>query len=112
MAVDMDSCLLTELWDPKKETYDYLSSGKGKFSWRYTTQEEHQACIGMMASNDPYESPFAQITRQLQIFRRVLGIRSAAVGNARHNGDFRRSSGSVNEWEPFTSSAMKCDNHY
>ena len=108
----MDSCLLTELWDPKKETYDYLSSGKGKFSWRYTTQEEHQACIGMMASNDPYESPFAQITRQLQIFRRVLGIRSAAVGNARHNGDFRRSSGYYEGVGAFHKLSDEIENRY
>ena len=32
MAVDMTSSLLTELWDPRKATSDYLSSGDGKFS--------------------------------------------------------------------------------
>ena len=57
--VEMASCLLTELWDPKKAKSDYIYSGEGKLSWGYTTQEEHQSCIGMMASNDPYESPFA-----------------------------------------------------
>ena len=93
MAVEIASCLLTELQNPKKATSDYLSSGEGKFSWGYTTQEEHQACIGMMASNDPCESPFAQLTRQLQSFGRVLGISSAAVGHARQNGDFHCISG-------------------
>ena len=93
MAVDMASCLMTELRDPKKEKSDYLSSGEGKFSWGYTTQEEHQTCIGMMESNDPSESPFAQLTRQLQSFGRVLGINAAIVGHARQNGDFCRSSG-------------------
>ena len=62
MAVDMASCLLIELLDRKKATSDYLSSGEGKFSWGYTTQEEYQACIGMMAYKDPSESPFAQLT--------------------------------------------------
>ena len=90
MAVEMASCLLTELRDPNKATSYYLSSGKGKFSWRYTTQEEHQDCIGMMASNDPSESPFAQLTRQIQSFGGVLGINDADVGHARHNGHFRR----------------------
>ena len=47
----------------------------------------------MMESNNPSESPFTQLTRQLQSFVLVLGINAAAVGNARHNGDFRRSSG-------------------
>ena len=93
MAVDMASCLLTELRDPQKAPSDYLSSGEGKFSWGYTTQEEHQDCIGMMATNDPSESPFAQLTRQLQSFGRVIGIHAADVGNEKHNGEFCRSSG-------------------
>ena len=93
MDVEIASCLLTELQDPKKATSDYLSSGEGKFSWGYTTQEEHQACIGIMASNDPSESPFAQLAIQLQSFGRVIGINDAAVGHARQNGDLRRSSG-------------------
>ena len=64
MAVEMVIFLLTELRDPKKaKTSDYLSSVEGKFSCGCTTQEEHQACIGMMASNDPSESPFSQLTR-------------------------------------------------
>ena len=92
MAIGMASCILNELWYPKKATSDYLYSGEGKFSWGCTTQEEHQYFIGMMASNDPSESPFATFTRQLQISGRVIGINSAAAGNARQNGDFRRSS--------------------
>ena len=91
--VDMDSCILNELRYPKKATYDYLYRGEGKFSWVYTNQEEHQDFIVMMASNDPSESPFTQITRQIQSFGRILGINAAAVGYARQNGDFRRSSG-------------------
>ena len=39
MVLDMASFLLTELRYPKKEKYNYLSSGEGKFSWGYTTQE-------------------------------------------------------------------------
>ena len=93
MDVEIASCLLTELQDPKKATSDYLSSGEGKFSWGYTTQEEHQACIGMMASNDPSDIPFAQLTRQFQSFGHVLVINAAAVGHARQNGDFRCISG-------------------
>ena len=80
MAVYMDSCLLTELMYPKKATSDYLSSGEGKLSWGYTTEEEHQACICMMASNDPSESPFATLTIQIQSFGRVLGIMMLMLG--------------------------------
>ena len=42
----------------------------------------------MMASNNPYESPFAQLKRQLQSFGRA-----AAVGHAIQNVDFCHSSG-------------------
>ena len=90
MSVEVAQCMLTELRDPKKATSDYLTSADGKFSWGYTTQEEHHACIGKMATNDPAESPFAQLTRQLQNFGRVLGIHASAVGHARMNGDFKR----------------------
>ena len=44
--------------------------------------EEHTACIGKNATNDPAESPFAPLTRQLQCFGRILGIHASAVGHA------------------------------
>ena len=47
----------------------------------------------MMVYNDPSDSPFAKLTRQLQSSESVLGINDAAVGNARQNGEFRRISG-------------------
>jgi hypothetical protein len=90
MAVEVAECMLQELRDPAKATSDYLSSAEGKFSWGETTDEEHAACIGKMATNDPAESPFAALTCQLQAFGRVLGIHASAVGHARINGDFKR----------------------
>ena len=90
MAVEVAQCMLTELRDPKKATSDYLTSAEGQFSYGFTSEEEHQACIGKMATNDPAESPFAQLTRQLQNFGRILGIHASAVGHARVNGDFKR----------------------
>ena len=90
MAVKVAVCTLQELRDPKKATSDYLSSAEGKFSWGGTTEEEHQACMGKMATNDPAESPFATLTQQLQSFGRVLGIHASAIGQARINGNFHR----------------------
>ena len=40
-----------------------------------------------MATNDPAESQFAALTRQLQSFGRLLGIHAAAVGQSCFNGD-------------------------
>ena len=62
MDVEVAQTMLVELRDPKKATSDYLSSGKGKFSWGETTHEQHVACIGLMATNDPAESPFAGLS--------------------------------------------------
>ena len=90
LAVEIAQCMLEELRDPKKATSDYLSSREGKFSWGQTSHDEHVACIGKMATNDPAESPFASLTRQLQTFGRVLGIHASAVGHARVNKDFGR----------------------
>ena len=80
--------MLSELCDPKKALSDYATAVGGKFSWGQTTKEEHAACIGKNETNDPAESPFAQLTRQLQCFGRILGIHASAVGHARINGDF------------------------
>ena len=68
MACEVAECILKELRDPGKATSDYLSSVEGKFSWGQTTDDEHAACIGKMATNDPAESPFASLTCQLQSF--------------------------------------------
>ena len=43
-----------------------------------------------MATNDPAESPFAALTRQMQGFGRLLEINASAVGHARFKGDFTR----------------------
>ena len=79
MAVEMATCFLIELRDPKKATSDYLTSAEGKFSWGYTTEADHNALIGKMATNDSAESPFAMLSQQMQQFRTILGIHASAV---------------------------------
>ncbi len=74
---------------------DYATAVGGTFSWGQTTEEEHAACIGKNATNDPAESPFTQLTRHLQCFSRILGIHATAVGHARINGDFNWTSRTV-----------------
>ena len=90
MAAEVSDCIIAELQDPTKVTSNYLSSADGEFSWGKTTEDEHAAGIGMMATNDPAESPFAALTQQLQCFGRVMGINASAVGHARLHGDFDR----------------------
>lgn len=90
MAVEMAKCMIEELENPTKATSDYLSCIDGKFSWGETTDDEHHACIGRMATNDPAESPFAALTRQMQQYGRLLGIHAAGMGQAKYNGDFYR----------------------
>ena len=68
MACEVRDCILKEMCDPKKALSDYLSYKDGKFSWGETTDEEHEACLGRMATNDSAESPFAGLTQQMQQF--------------------------------------------
>ena len=89
MAVEMTTCFLTELRDPKNATFDYLASAEGKFSWGYTTDADHNTLIGKMVTNDSAESPFALLTQQMQQFRTIIGIHASAIGQAKINGDFK-----------------------
>jgi hypothetical protein len=90
MASEVAETILNELHDPRKATSNYLTSVEGKFSWGQTTDKEHYASLGKMATNDPAESPFASLTHQLQSFGRLLGIHASAVGHACMNKDFTR----------------------
>ena len=63
LVVEVAQVVLRELRDVNKATSDYLSSIGGKFSWGQTTDEEHEANIGWMTTNDPAESPFASLTQ-------------------------------------------------
>jgi hypothetical protein len=89
-AEELAPAVIEQIEDPKKALSDYASAVDGKFSWGQTSEDEHIASIGKNATNDPAESPFAQLTRQLQCYGRVLGIHASAVGQARINGDFKR----------------------
>jgi hypothetical protein len=61
----------------------------GMFSWGETSDEDHAAFLGKMATNVPAESPFASLTCQLQSFGRLLGIHASTVGHAIVKGDFK-----------------------
>ena len=41
-----------------------------------------------METNDPAESQFTELTRQLEQYGRVLVIHAATIGHARINGEF------------------------
>ena len=94
MAVVMGKAILVELRDTTKATHEHLSSGKGekggRWSWGNTTDEQHKAGLGKMATNDTAESPFAGLTNQLGNFGTILGIHAGGISQARINGDFKR----------------------
>ncbi len=72
----------------KKALSDYLSCKEGKFSLGETTDKEHKACLGRMATNDYAESLFDGLTQQMQQFGHVLRIHASAVSHAKFSGDF------------------------
>ena len=88
MVVDLANLLLAKLRDPKKAKSKYLSSAESKVSWGETNDGENEALIGKMDTNDPAESLFTALIRQLEQYWRVLGIHAADIGHTRINGDF------------------------
>ena len=88
MAADFANCLLQECHDTNKATSDCLSYIDSNFGWCQTTNKEHYACLGKIATNDPTESLFALLTHQLQSFGQLLCIHFKAVGHACFNWDF------------------------
>ena len=65
VVVEVAQYLLKELCDPKKATLDYITNKDGVFSWGNTTDKEHLACLGKMATNDLDKVPFAALTHQM-----------------------------------------------
>eukprot|EP00966_Prymnesium_polylepis_P100413 2325926-Prymnesium_polylepis.1 len=62
----------------------------GRFSWAETTEIEHEAGKGTMASNNPSERGHGLTTRQLQVFGRIGIGNAGAVAQAIANGDLDR----------------------
>jgi hypothetical protein len=84
-AEEVAPAVIGQIIDPQKALSDYTSAVDGKFSWGQTSEAEHLASKGKHGTNDPAESPFAQLTRQLQCLGRVLGIHASVVGQTRIN---------------------------
>ena len=101
MAIVMAKAILVELRDTSKATHEHLSSGEGgkggQLIWGKTTDEQHQAGLGKMATNDTVESPFAGLTTQLVNFGTILGIHAGGISQARINGDFKRKNDNGNK---------------
>ena len=67
-----------ELEDPNKATYKYLSISGSAFSYDHCSEEEKEAMLGKMATNDLAESSFAGVTAQVEYYGRI-GMHSAAA---------------------------------
>ena len=94
MAIELGalvaSTILTELRDPKKATSRHLTSTDGRLSWGNTSLEEHEASLRLMAVNDPAESAFGGVTRELHVNGRINFSHASAVMQARRNKDLYR----------------------
>jgi hypothetical protein len=65
-AEEVAPAVIEQIIDLQKAALlDYATAVDGKISWGQTSEEEHLASKGKHATNDPAESPFAQLTRQL-----------------------------------------------
>jgi hypothetical protein len=87
LAAGLATCLLFELGDPRKATFNYLSANGCKYSWEEVSDAEKEACIGMKAVNDSSEAVFATFTEALSTASRVGLDGAAGQGHARDNND-------------------------
>lgn len=90
MAKVAAECILKEMHDRKKHTWEHLDSQDGPLSMKHVTDEMHQAGLGKFAVNDVAERPFGALTQQMEAFVTLVGMNASAVGQARINGDFYR----------------------
>ena len=90
MAKAVAECVLKEMHDQKKHTWEHLDSQNGPLSMKNITDAVHKAGLGKHAVNDVAERPFGALTQQMQAFTTLMGMNAAAVGQARINGDFIR----------------------
>jgi len=90
MAVVAAECVLKELHDEKKHTWEHLDSQDGRLAWKNITPEMHEAGKGKSGVNDASERPFGGMTHQMENFTTLNGMNATAVPQARINGDFYR----------------------
>jgi hypothetical protein len=64
-AEEVAPAVIGQIIDPKKALSDYASAVDSKFSWGQTSEAQHLVSKGKDATNDPAESPFAQLTHKL-----------------------------------------------
>ena len=60
--------LLSELWNEKKATAEYLSILYGRLSFLNTSDKDHKSTLRKIAVNHNAEHPFGALTGQLQIY--------------------------------------------
>lgn len=91
LAVEVAQVMIKEFCDPNKVTKDLVSDIGGKFSWKNTTPEEHEAGKGKSSTNDAAESPFGGLSHVLEAHGRLNPENAAAIATSVFNGDFSRS---------------------
>jgi len=92
MVVVAADCVLKEMHDRKKHTWEHLDSQNGPLSWMKVqdTPGMHDAGKGKLGANDVSERPFGAMTQQMESFTTLSGMNATAVAQARINGDFYR----------------------
>ena len=82
--------ILDELRDKQKATHTFLRSMDGVNCWEKMSEEEKNFGVGKMAVNDPAESSFGGVTRQLQCHGRINLTSATGVDQCKRNNLFSR----------------------
>ena len=91
------NAILTELRDPKKATFKYLSASKSKYCWSKCTDAMKKAMLGCKATNDEAESALGGTTSQIQQYGRIALSSASAISDIRRNGFLHRKTKSKND---------------
>ena len=85
-----ESQMVTELEDPKKATYRYLSISKSEYLYTYASDERKKDMLGSECTSDLAESALGGCTAIIQKSNRINLKAAGAVSDLKRNGYFER----------------------
>ena len=82
--------MIKDLEDKTKATYKYLSLSGSQYSWEHCPDTTKKGMLVKMVTNYLYESSFAGVTSQVQIYGRIGMFNAAAISDMSRNGYLSR----------------------
>ena len=71
MVATAAKAVISEVWDQKKATADYMLSAGGRFCCNITSDDDHVSELFKMPVNDINERSFVTMTGQIQYYGEI-----------------------------------------